>query len=218
MEISEYANKNAISITDVWQRVRKGQLMAKTKGLEFHVFESGPAPFAEAAPTNEPLRAGASISSSPLSATIAKEPVVFGGLKVSPSVVEAEKSEESFDDRDIQDSHNDEEDSLEALPPSIPAPQERQGAQSTEIALLLDHLSLAKEENRDILRLTQDSISRITQMAETMMSMKDEILRQREDELGRLRKSVEDQGRAVNRLKQELEDLHILNRTLGDNA
>ena len=212
MEISEYANKNAISITDVWQRVRKGQLMAKTKGLEFHVFESGPAPFEEPAPTNEPPRAGASVASSPLSAAIATEPAIFGGLKVSPSIVgAAEKSEETFDD---SDSH--ENDSLETLPPPVTAPQERQGAQSTEIALLLDHLSLAKEENRDILRLTQDSISRITQMAETMMSMKDEILRQREDELGRLRKSAEEQSRTVNRLKQELEDLHILNRTLGD--
>lgn len=93
------------------------------------------------------------------------------------------------------------------LVPSVP--------QSTEMALLLDHLSIAKEENREILRLSQDSISRVTHMADTIVAMKDDLLKAKDEQIDGLREKVKSREVEIARLKQELEDLKMLAMTLS---
>jgi hypothetical protein len=85
---------------------------------------------------------------------------------------------------------------------------------SSELALFFDHLSLAKEENKEILRLTQSSIKQITEMSQSIIASKDEIIRNKEDKLATLNDKLAEQTRMVNQLRQEIEDLKILNRTL----
>jgi len=80
----------------------------------------------------------------------------------------------------------------------------------TEMALFIDHLSLAKEENKDILRLTQDSINRITQLSESVISLKDELLKARDTEIQALKKRLQSKNLTIRRLRQELEDLSML--------
>ena len=93
--------------------------------------------------------------------------------------------------------------------------------QSTELALLLDHLSLAKEEHREILKLTQDSIKQITAMAESLVAVKDSLiahkdeqLQRQEREIEKLKAQVKKKSRSGRRLSQELEDIQMLVKTL----
>ncbi len=124
-------------------------------------------------------------------------------------------------------------DNLPPLPTKAPAQQHAltPAAPTPEVALLLDHLSLAKEEHREIIRLTQDSISRITSMTEQLIASKDALLKDREEQLrekttelsrrdSKLEAAEEDIARrdaTIAKLKQDLEDMEILTRTLSPN-
>jgi hypothetical protein len=83
-----------------------------------------------------------------------------------------------------------------------------------ELALLLDHLSLAKEENREILRLTQDSIRKVTELSESIVEMKDAMIEAKEEQIQLLRSQLDNQTRQLSQLKQQNEDLEMLARTL----
>lgn len=246
MEISQFARKNSLTITDVWQRVRNGQLLARTSGLEFHIFELNPESFQ---PITENDRRPGAASAGPAvvdaSTRIAADgkpgagskdqngsrmPLVplpqfdiqAGASRLAP--IQISKHSGSSDRRPPKGASTDhlENDEDQREFEALPKPLDRGGASSspggmsTEVALLLDHLSLAKEENREILRLTQDSINRITHMAETMMAMKDEILSQRTEEVAGLKKLVTDREQVINRLNQEVEDFAILTKSLGE--
>lgn len=84
-----------------------------------------------------------------------------------------------------------------------------------EIALLLDHLSLSKEENKEILKLTQESIARITQMSDTIVSMKDELIKLKDEQMENMRDKMKTQEQQLGRLRQEVEDLKMLTQTLS---
>ena len=84
-----------------------------------------------------------------------------------------------------------------------------------EIALLLDHLSLAKEENKDILKLTQNAISQITSMTNSMLSLKEELLTAKDDQLKLYKQHMDAKELQLNMLKQEVEDLKMLTRFLS---
>lgn len=89
------------------------------------------------------------------------------------------------------------------------------GSSSTELALMLDHLSLAKEENREILRLTQDTLTKLSSMTDAVVQMKDEIIKSKDQQLASLQSAVAENEKNIAKLRQEKEDLEILNRTLG---
>lgn len=90
-----------------------------------------------------------------------------------------------------------------------------QESSGPEMALLLDHLSLSKEENKEILRLSQDSITRITQMSDTIVALKDDLLRAKEEQLDGLREKMKTKDVEIAQLKQELEDLRMLAVAMG---
>lgn len=87
-----------------------------------------------------------------------------------------------------------------------------------EMALLLDHLSLAKEENREILRLTQESIRKITSMSDALIEMKDALLDAKDVELAALRQQLAARDQDLTLLKQKHEDLEMLARSLAESA
>ena len=89
------------------------------------------------------------------------------------------------------------------------------GPQSTELALLLDHLSLAKEENREILRLTQDTLTKLSAMTDAVVQMKDEVIKSKDLQLATMQQAIAEKERNLSQLRQDKEDLEMLNRTLG---
>lgn len=246
-----------MTITDVWHQVRNGKLIARTDGLEFHVYELSPEAFHIESASSESPKVGASAaghptavpainedkSSPPRSGAVAssegsrmpqlpdfKLPDLFAS---SPEeVAEApspapEAAAETFQQESLDLDELSEEQKIEVSEDDFSTPlqledhvseQRPESATSTEVALLLDHLSLAKEENREILRLTQDSIAKISQMAETMMAMKDEILKQKSEEVERLNRVLRDREQTISHLKQEVEDFTILTRSLGESS
>ena len=84
----------------------------------------------------------------------------------------------------------------------------------TEMALIIDHLSLAKEENKDILRLTQDAITKITSLSDNVIALKDELLVARNEQIEQLKGQLAAKNATIAKLKQELEDLQILASTM----
>jgi hypothetical protein len=83
-----------------------------------------------------------------------------------------------------------------------------------EWALLLDHLSLAKEENREILRLTQDSMSRLTQMTDSILEMKDSIIASKEEQLAIMKERLAQKESELGRALKEKENLETLTQAL----
>lgn len=83
-----------------------------------------------------------------------------------------------------------------------------------EVALLLDHLSLAKEENREILRLTQDAMQRVSNMTDQLVKLKDELLSTKDQQLTQMHEIVKAREAEILRLKRQNEDLETLARTL----
>lgn len=90
----------------------------------------------------------------------------------------------------------------------------RDAAERQEIALLIDHLSLAKEENREILRLTTESMTRLTEMTDKMLEMKDSIISSKEEQMQMLKQRLADQTRELREALQAKEDLETLTQAL----
>ena len=87
-------------------------------------------------------------------------------------------------------------------------------ASSREVLLLIDHLSLAKEENREILRLTQDAMSRLTQMTDAMLEMKDALISSKDEQMSILKLRLSEQAADLTRALKENENLETLTNAL----
>lgn len=91
----------------------------------------------------------------------------------------------------------------------------RDPANHTEMTLFLDHLSLAKEENREILHLARESVARVTSLSDTVIAVKDSLIEAKDREIQYLRQLLDGKEKAMTKLQQENEDLQILNRALS---
>ena len=80
--------------------------------------------------------------------------------------------------------------------------------------ILIDHLSLAKEENREILRRTQDAMSRLTQMTDAMLEMKDALISSKDEQMSILKLRLSEQSADLTRALKENENLETLTNTL----
>ncbi len=189
LTIEEYARRQRLSPDEVWNLLRRGQLVGRTSRGKVLVYESisaaaiaNPAPSSYRSQSTEgdlpPLEFGA--TGNPAGALQGATSTGFQGTQ--NSIISMETS---------------------GLP------------QSTELALLLDHLSLAKEENREILRLTQDTLTKLSAMTDAVVQMKDEVIKSKDMQLATLRETLEHKDQTMAQLLQEKEDLEILNRTLG---
>ena len=83
-----------------------------------------------------------------------------------------------------------------------------------EVALLIDHLSLAKEENREILRLTHESMSRLSEMTDKMLDMKDSIISSKDEQMQILKQRLAEQTEQLRQVLREKEDLETLTEAL----
>jgi chemotaxis protein histidine kinase CheA len=91
------------------------------------------------------------------------------------------------------------------------------GAASTpELAVLLDHLSLAREENREVLRMSQESLERISTLADQLLAAKNELIKKKDEELIHVRQELNSQQREAGSLRREMEDLRMLVATLAN--
>lgn len=197
MEIAEFARQNALSISDVWKDVRRGKLIARSLNGQFEVYSqvSGQPRAIYAEENTERLAVD---PASRQGATAGANPTV----KITPELIS--RFEPAFS------RPGDREDR--------PAENSLTSSQPTEIALLLDHLSLAKDENREILRMATESINQMTLMTREALSSKDEILQQKTQELHRLGAENTKKDHEIQRLRQDVEDLQMLSRTLGDGS
>ncbi len=85
---------------------------------------------------------------------------------------------------------------------------------SSEIALLLDHLSLAKEENREILKLTNAAMAQIKTSNDMVISSKDELIHLLTEKIERLNQYKSSIEEALKKSQSETEDLQILISTV----
>ncbi len=82
--------------------------------------------------------------------------------------------------------------------------------QSTEVALLLDHLSLAKEENREILKMAQESIRKVSELSESLMETKNLVIEGQTQEILLLREALQKKDAEIKDLKRKHENLEML--------
>ena len=101
-----------------------------------------------------------------------------------------------------------------AAPISAALVESRDAMQRQEIALLIDHLSLAKEENREILKLTHDSMARLSEMTDKMLEMKDSVIASKEEQMHILKQRLSEQSEELRKALQEKEDLETLTQAL----
>ena len=83
-----------------------------------------------------------------------------------------------------------------------------------EVALLLDHLSLAKEENKEILQMAQKSLDQVKEITREIVATKDSLLEAKEEKIKLLEEKLAAKDKDLNKTKQSLEDLEMLTRTL----
>jgi len=204
-DIATYADARALSTDEVWQRIRRGELIGRTQEGLLYVYE----------------REGSMIAAQrQFGASAIDEAPLADEIEIVDAAVEPEEIPHS----------------LPPLPVSAGIDTDKtylafsgEKSASPEVALLLDHLSLAKEEHREILRMTQESIQRITQMTDSLMAVKDELLAEkdqrlrerdeelskREQEISRLKSKLEKKNHSVKKLRQDIEDFEMLTKSLG---
>lgn len=96
----------------------------------------------------------------------------------------------------------------------VPQAKNEAAATSTEVALLIDHLSIAKEENREIIRLTQDAMQRMESLHQKVLDTKDQIIEDRNQEIALMRTELAMLKEKVQLLQKEKEDFETLTRVL----
>lgn len=77
---------------------------------------------------------------------------------------------------------------------------------NSDLALLIDHLSLAKEENKEILRMTQDSIRKITEMSEQLLESKEQVVDAHKQTIQEKNLIIEVQQEKIEGLRRKLKN------------
>jgi hypothetical protein len=86
--------------------------------------------------------------------------------------------------------------------------------QSYQFDELIRLLNMAKEENREIIRLTSDSMSQLSQMTDEMLHLKDQVIEARELQVRNLEADVRGTREEIQKLRQEVEDLSTVAKFL----
>lgn len=192
LSIEEYATKHELSEAEVWRMLRRGEVVGRTQEGHLLVFESAaqaPAPEALSVPAPEPKLPPGPTPDATIDDLTFLPPLPSEDGKVTLARSGASAGE------------------------YLTLSGER--ASSPELALLLDHLSLAKEENREILRMAQDSIKKVTEMSDAMLEMKDRVIDARETELLALKEQLAQRDTEMKKLRQQNEDLEMLAHTMA---
>ncbi len=192
LSIEDYAQRQGTTTEEVWNRLRRGQLVGRTSRGKVLVYESiSAAALAVPGLANSGAGTGAAQGASYRNSSDGDLPPLEFGASGHLSARGASTA-------------------------TAMVSMDMAGPQSTELALLLDHLSLAKEENREIIRLTQDTLTKLSSMTDAVVQMKDEVIKSKDVQLAEFQHALEEKERNISQLRQEKEDLEILNRTLGN--
>lgn len=89
-------------------------------------------------------------------------------------------------------------------------------AVNRNLSVLMDHLQQAKEENREIIRFTSDSMQRLTELTDSMLKMKDDVIHSREEQVAILREQIQAQTKELQKLAREKENLETVAKFIGD--
>jgi hypothetical protein len=208
MPLEQYAISRGVHMGEVWRLIRCGELIARPIKGALYVFSDSTA-------TAMDHRQGA-ISASHVQEDETSSPSTDVAAVVMDAI--STYSQEIGGDEDAGE--------LPSLPPEAadstrghgvtgPAGNSRSLANFPEMALLLDHLSLAKEENKEIIRLTQDTIQRVTAMSENIVAMKNEIIEAKDAQIDILKERLDEQSLRIRSLNQEKEDLEMLARSIA---
>ncbi len=98
---------------------------------------------------------------------------------------------------------------------SSPATQEKQAENSfsstgRELSLLIDHLSLVREENQELVKMTQQSIEKISELSHALIESKDQIIQTKNNEIQNLNVKLTSQETELKMLSREVENLKTL--------
>ena len=89
-------------------------------------------------------------------------------------------------------------------------------ASNQELAVILDHLGHAKAENREIIRFTSESMSRLTNLTDSMLKMKDDVIASREQQVEHLKELIQSQSVELRKLTKENENLETVARFISN--
>lgn len=84
-----------------------------------------------------------------------------------------------------------------------------------DLVVLMEHLSQAKEENREIIRFTSESMNRLTDLTDSMLKMKDEVIVSREQQVELLNEQLKSQHETLKKLTREKENLETVARFIN---
>ncbi|MBP9706016.1 MAG: hypothetical protein KBD78_00125 [Oligoflexales bacterium] len=197
LEINQFVTKFQIKKSDIWQLIRHGELAARIAEGQVYVFGDLPQDYPVIF-SNESLEIESNLSA-------ANQSPIYQNL--DPQIKISEKIRSFFPTND----HDPEITGPESLSAEIePKNLASSSDRGSEISLLLDHLSLAKEENLEILRLTQSAIERVTRMSEQVLSLKEDALALEKERNKLLQMKLDEQFALTQKLKQEKEDLEML--------
>jgi len=185
LELEAWAASAGMTVATVWGMLRRGELLGRTEKGKIHVYSRTPAAEARATRGADNLP--------PLPGEHAGQDATASAMATGHEAARAGGT------------------AVPQAPWGLTTVSER----SPEMALLLDHLSLAKEENREILKLTQDSLQRISSMTDTIVAMKDLLLKTKQEQLDQVQEVLNVRTADVRRLRQDNSDLETMVRTLA---
>lgn len=201
LPLEEYAASRGLTEAEVWRRLRQGDLVGRTNRGRLFVYSTEAAVPAGDEPQRQGATFGAWIQDHELHQEF-EAPAVAPGGALPPLP------------------HHPSDDAARAGATSgggfLALTGER--TSSPEMALLLDHLSLAKEENREILRLTQDSLRKVTDLTDKIVEMKDQVIDAKDAQIMALMQQLEAKDQKIKKLAKQNEDLEMLARTMAEHG
>lgn len=201
LPVEIFAAKHHLPVPEVWRKVRAGELIGRTHWGRLIIYGSaeGAKSFAKDAEEKSEIRIpqGGEVDLATFRHHI--DPADLKDLPPLPPVTDT-----SSTSSDMSPSSGGGFLSLSG-----------QRGESPEIALLLDHLSLAKEENREILRMTQESLRRVSELSDQVVEMKDAVIDAKEAKIKALEEQISTRDSALAKLHEEKEDLETLARAMA---
>lgn len=199
MPLEKYAEIKKMPPFLIWEEIKKGKIIARQINGEVYILPSN--------------NSSESISDKRVGAT-------SGSNSISFSEIASGKNHGGNTKEKIRRSGASSAPSNEASLPNLPQAKEEflgldgNPSNSPEVALLLDHLSLAKEENKEILQMAQKSLDQVKEITREIVATKDSLLEAKEEKIKLLEEKLAAKDKDLNKTKQSLEDLEMLTRTL----
>lgn len=208
IDIKVYAKQHQLSVNDVWRKIHTGKLLARSEKGKLLIYketlQNGPKfQLHEKVQIDTGLRK----SEKKLKPNLSRDHKISTQLKNNAKNLETEELP-AIPSTQITSSMVKSSTDLEPVTNSL--------ARTPEMALLLDHLSLAKEENKELLQLTRESIANVTKMSERIVSLKDEVIESKNIQIQAYKSKLAEQEKLIKLLSQKNEDLEMLTKSMND--